>query len=56
MRFHGPAAADVYGIYGVSEEKGAVVVVRPDGYVGCIAALDDVAMVGEFLKGCLVQM
>ena len=56
MRFHGPAADDVYGIYGVNENKGAVVVVRPDGYVGCIASLADVAMVGEFLKGCLIQV
>ncbi|KOS36742.1 hypothetical protein ACN38_g12495 [Penicillium nordicum] len=33
---------DVYGIYGVNPTEGALAIVRPDGYIGVIAALNDV--------------
>lgn len=41
---------DVYKIYGVDPNKGALVVVRPDGYVGLVSTLVDVAQVEQFLK------
>jgi hypothetical protein len=44
---------DVYGIYGVDPERGAVAVVRPDGYVGVIAELADVERVDGYLKKCV---
>ncbi|RAK96857.1 putative efflux pump antibiotic resistance protein [Aspergillus ibericus CBS 121593] len=37
---------DVYKIYGVDAAQGALAVVRPDGYVGLVAALDDVTWNG----------
>ncbi|RDH30347.1 FAD binding domain-domain-containing protein [Aspergillus welwitschiae] len=37
---------DVYKIYGVDAAQGALAVVRPDGYVGTVAALDDVTWNG----------
>ncbi|ODH26657.1 hypothetical protein ACO22_04489 [Paracoccidioides brasiliensis] len=43
MRFYdGSALQDVYATYGVPADKGVIAVVRPDGYVGVLAALDDV--------------
>ncbi|GFG10653.1 uncharacterized transporter C1529.01 [Aspergillus lentulus] len=54
MRFYsGYELDDVYKIYGVDETKGALAVVRPDGYVGMVAALDDVKRVEEYLERCL---
>ena len=44
---------DVYKIYGVDVAQGALAVVRPDGYVGMVAALDDVKRVEEYLERCL---
>ncbi|KXJ90550.1 hypothetical protein Micbo1qcDRAFT_135755, partial [Microdochium bolleyi] len=55
MRFHGVGVGDedVYRVYGVDEKIGAAVVVRPDGYVGAVAALDDTKVLDEYLKRCL---
>ncbi|KAE8351577.1 FAD binding domain-containing protein [Aspergillus coremiiformis] len=54
MRFHsGYELDDVYQIYGVNPAQGALVVIRPDGYVGTIAALADVSRVDRYLEGCL---
>lgn len=44
---------DVYKTYGVDEAKGALAVVRPDGYVGMVAALQDVKCVEEYLERCV---
>jgi hypothetical protein len=41
---------DAYRIYGVDPARGAMVVVRPDGYVGVVAALGDFAAVERFLQ------
>ncbi|KAI9375810.1 major facilitator superfamily domain-containing protein [Aspergillus egyptiacus] len=48
MRFYSGCALsdDVYAIYGVDPSQGALAVVRPDGYIGAIAALDDVTWNG----------
>ncbi|BDD61660.1 hypothetical protein MAP00_006698 [Monascus purpureus] len=54
MRFYsGHELDDVYGIYGVDANEGAVAVIRPDGYVGVIAELSDVDTVDEYLGRCL---
>ena len=54
MRFHsGYDIDDVYKIYGVDPAQGALAVIRPDGYVGTIAALDDVNRIERYLAGCL---
>ncbi|KAJ5670575.1 uncharacterized protein N7477_005938 [Penicillium maclennaniae] len=44
---------DVYGIYGVDPAEGALAVVRPDGYIGVIAALDDVKRVQKYLESLI---
>lgn len=54
MKFHGPADDDIYKIYGISEDQGALIVVRPDGYIGCASALEDVTKIDEYLGRCLV--
>ena len=54
MRFYsGYEMDDVYKIYGVDSDKGAIAVVRPDGYVGVTATLDDVQRIEKFLERCL---
>jgi hypothetical protein len=40
---------DVYGTYGVDPSRGALAVVRPDGYVGLIAELGDVKRIDDYL-------
>ena len=44
---------DVYGIYGVNPTDGALAVVRPDGYIGVIAVLDDVKRVESYLEALI---
>ena len=57
MRFYsGCALDDVYAAYGVAEDEGAIAVVRPDGYVGVVAALDDVKAVEGYLGGVLREV
>lgn len=46
---HGKA----YEGYGVNPEKGAVVVVRPDGYVGLVTGLENVIEVQKWFTGVL---
>jgi len=46
---HGKA----YEGYGIDEQRGAVVVVRPDGYVGLVVGLDDYAEIGKWFDGVL---
>ena len=41
---------DAYEIYGVSKGKGAVIVVRPDGYVGTIGHLGPYETVDDYFK------
>ncbi|KAJ6014447.1 hypothetical protein N7540_009038 [Penicillium herquei] len=41
---------DVYATYGVDPAKGALAVVRPDGYIGVISELGDVERVEKYLK------
>ena len=44
-----------YQAFGIGAE-GALVVVRPDGYVGIVATLDEVQSVGAYFAGCLTQI
>ncbi|KAK7216371.1 hypothetical protein V2G26_004374 [Clonostachys chloroleuca] len=56
MRFHGPIDDSLYPTYGVDPNEGALVVVRPDGYVGVISSLVDVAQVDSYLSKSLVKV
>lgn len=55
MRFYSgySLSDDVYSTYGVDEQQGALAVVRPDGYIGTIAALDNVQRVEDYLRRCI---
>lgn len=53
MRFYS-ASDEIYAMYGVDPTLGAIVLVRPDGYVGTVCALEDTCNVMEYLGGCLV--
>ncbi|KAJ5100605.1 hypothetical protein N7456_006657 [Penicillium angulare] len=44
---------DVYDIYGVNPDRGAVAIVRPDGYIGIISELGDVSRVEQYLKSII---
>ncbi|KAH6720084.1 putative phenol monooxygenase [Leptodontidium sp. MPI-SDFR-AT-0119] len=49
------AGEEVYSRYGVDIGRGAVVVVRPDGYVGTVCAVDDLETLVRYLDCCLVR-
>ncbi|KAL2360233.1 hypothetical protein RJZ56_006901 [Blastomyces dermatitidis] len=54
MRFYdGSELQDVYATYGVPVDRGVIAVVRPDGYIGVLAALDDVQRIEKYLGACL---
>lgn len=56
MRFYsGYHLDDVYQIYGVDPAKGALAVVRPDGYIGVVAELENVKRVKAYLEACLTK-
>ncbi|KAB8256291.1 FAD binding domain-containing protein [Aspergillus pseudonomiae] len=48
--YNGYELDDAYRIYGVDPARGAVVVVRPDGYVGTIGKLDDICSISAYLS------
>ncbi|PYI25002.1 hypothetical protein BP00DRAFT_410538 [Aspergillus indologenus CBS 114.80] len=54
--YSGYEVADAYGIYGIDPAQGALVVVRPDGYVGMVAPLGEVARVGKYLGGIMARV
>ncbi len=39
-----------YDTYGIDRARGAVVVVRPDGYVGMVAPFEDVADIDQYFS------
>lgn len=41
---------DVYDVYGVVTNQGALAVVRPDGYIGVVATLEDVDRLERYLE------
>ena len=52
MRFHN-AGVEAYRTLGIDQDRGAIVVVRPDGFVGMIAHLTEVDEVDAYLKNIL---
>lgn len=46
--------ARAHAMYGVDVARGAVVVFRPDGWVGCVVALEDVDKLGSYFEEFLV--
>lgn len=55
MRLH-CASRKVYATYGVDVKRGALVLVRPDGIVGMIANLEEIASLERFLQQVLVTV
>ncbi|CZT53012.1 probable phenol monooxygenase [Rhynchosporium secalis] len=55
MRFYNATELeDAYAVYGVDRKKGAMLVVRPDGYVGCVVDLKTgLGGVEQYLRGVL---
>jgi phenol 2-monooxygenase (NADPH) len=49
----GRQGGDAYETYGIGH-NGAIVVVRPDGYVGMVAPLENVAVVEEYFAGSML--
>ncbi|GES62091.1 FAD binding domain protein [Aspergillus terreus] len=44
----------LYEYLGISPERGAIVIVRPDQYVSAVYSLDDYVQVGKFFDGFLI--
>ena len=54
MKTYSPAKReDAYEIYGIDKGEGALVVVRPDGYVGVLGGLDAFGLAEGYFAGCL---
>ncbi|KAL3466088.1 FAD binding domain-containing protein [Aspergillus heterothallicus] len=53
--YNGYELDDAYGIYGVDPTRGALVVVRPDGYVGMVCGLGDVSRIDAYLSGIICR-
>ena len=51
---HGRAGGGGYAEYGIDTHAGAIVVVRPDGYVGMVAPLGEVELVDAYFSAFLV--
>jgi hypothetical protein len=51
--YNGTEPEDAYDTYGVPVESGLVAVVRPDGYIGMVAPLNEIASVDRYLGGCI---
>ena len=57
MRTYGIAKKeDAYKVYGVCKDEGAVVIVRPDGYVGTISHLGSYEIVNAYFKRTLREI
>ncbi|KAG0646828.1 Phenol hydroxylase [Hyphodiscus hymeniophilus] len=54
--YNGTDLDDAYRIYGVDPKKGAVAVVRPDGYIGTVASLDNIDGIYAYLRGSLREV
>jgi hypothetical protein len=49
------AGGKAYSTYGVDRSAGAIVVVRPDGYVGIVAPVEDVGVLNTYFAGFMTQ-
>ncbi|PIL30439.1 hypothetical protein GSI_07626 [Ganoderma sinense ZZ0214-1] len=52
---HGRSGGGGYAKFGIDENAGAIVVVRPDGYIGTIAPLEDVAFLNAYFAAFLLH-
>ena len=48
--YSGHELDDVYSTFGVDPAKGALAIVRPDGYIGVVAELGDVKRAVSYLE------
>nr|VWP01573.1 STE/STE11 protein kinase [Ganoderma boninense] len=51
---HGHSGGGGYAKYGIDEHAGAIVVVRPDGYIGTVAPLDGVPFLNAYFAAFLL--
>jgi phenol 2-monooxygenase len=51
----GSRGGQIHERYGISRSAGALVVVRPDGYVGTIAPLDELATLDTYFAGFMLS-
>ncbi|KAM5541473.1 hypothetical protein V8D89_005027 [Ganoderma adspersum] len=51
---HGRSGGGGYAKYGIDERAGAIVVVRPDGYIGTVAPLDGVPFLNAYFAAFLL--
>jgi len=49
------AGGKAYSTYGIDRDAGAIVAVRPDGYVGIVAPLEDVGVLNTYFAGFMTQ-
>ena len=49
------AGGRAYSTYGIDRSAGAIVAVRPDGYVGIVAPLEDVGVLNTYFAGIMTQ-
>ncbi|KAF8207087.1 FAD binding domain-containing protein [Mycena galopus ATCC 62051] len=55
-RVYWDAEGRAHGMYGVDEARGAVIVFRPDGWIGCVVALENVQDLGAYFEDLLVSV
>ncbi|KAJ7841365.1 hypothetical protein B0H14DRAFT_2783081 [Mycena olivaceomarginata] len=55
-RVYWDAEGHAHGMYGVDEARGAVIVFRPDGWIGCVVALENVQDLGAYFGDLLVSV
>lgn len=52
----GTHGGKIYEQYGISRSAGALVVVRPDGYIGTVAPLDEPAALDAYFAGFMLSL
>lgn len=52
---HGREGSGGFDAYGIDKEAGAVVVVRPDGYVGTVAPFDRLDDLGAYFASFMLE-
>lgn len=52
----GTHGGKIHERYGISRSAGALVVVRPDGYVGTIAPLGELAALDSYFAGFMLSL
>jgi phenol 2-monooxygenase len=52
----GTRGGRIHERYGISRSAGALVVVRPDGYIGTVAPLDELAVLDAYFSGFMLSL